>query len=90
MTSSRQSVVVFVRFLPGSGGVTQPARSASEEAVRQAVEQCVDRLLEWPAMGDEAGVRLIVFQEQASGFRLCSDVAEALRLPLSVAPLEGG
>lgn len=50
-----------------------------QEAVRQAVDQCVEAMLEWPARGPDAGVRLLVFQEQASGFRLCSDVAEALR-----------
>lgn len=44
---------------------------AHEEAVRQAVAQCVHF--------DIGTARLIVFQEQASGFRLCSDVAEGLR-----------
>lgn len=44
---------------------------AHEEAVRQAIDQCVHL---------EVGIsRLIVFQEQATGFRLCSDVAESLR-----------
>jgi len=45
---------------------------AHEEAVRQAVEQCVHL--------DAGTARLIVFQEQAAGFRLCSDVAESFRL----------
>lgn len=52
---------------------------AHMDTVRQAVEQCVEFMLEWPAKGAEAGVRLLVFQEQACGFRLCSDVAEAIR-----------
>lgn len=55
---------------------------AHEEAVRQAVGQCVGM-----NVGDDIDkgdgrrepMRLLVFQEQASGFRLCSDVAEALR-----------
>jgi oligoribonuclease NrnB/cAMP/cGMP phosphodiesterase (DHH superfamily) len=56
---------------------------AHAEAVRQAVEQCVG--VSVPNGGyDDGGapsptVRLVVFQEQACGFRLCSDVAEALR-----------
>ena len=48
---------------------------AHEEAVRQAVDQCVAYAL----IGAGVDVYLYVFQEQASGFRLCSDVAEALR-----------
>jgi hypothetical protein len=44
---------------------------AHEEAVRQAVDQCVNLFVE--------GFHLHIFQEQASGFRLTSDVAEALR-----------
>jgi oligoribonuclease NrnB/cAMP/cGMP phosphodiesterase (DHH superfamily) len=48
---------------------------AHEEAVRQAVEQVVAYAL----IGAGVDVYLYVFQEQASGFRLCSDVAEALR-----------
>jgi hypothetical protein len=42
-----------------------------EETVRQAVEQCVYSIL-------PNETELYVFQEQACGFRLCSDVAEAL------------
>jgi oligoribonuclease NrnB/cAMP/cGMP phosphodiesterase (DHH superfamily) len=42
-----------------------------EETVRQAVEQCV--------LSDVHGCGLAVFQEQASGFRLCSDVSETMR-----------
>lgn len=52
---------------------------AHEEAVRQAVDQCVQFYVEKPE-GELVG--LYVFQEQACGFRLCSDVAEALRAPL--------
>lgn len=44
---------------------------AHEEAVRQAVDQCVQFKV--------GTVPLYVFQEQASGFRLCSDVAESFR-----------
>ena len=50
---------------------------AHEESVRQAVEQCVSCSVQ---IGNSPGyIALFVFQEQASGFRLCSDVAEALR-----------
>ena len=55
---------------------------AHEEAVRQAVEQVVRyELLEAEQVpsGGRRAVYLYVFQEQASGFRLCSDVSEALR-----------
>jgi len=55
---------------------------AHEEAVRLAVEQCVGYALTCPAQpGLLVGrnIRLFVFQEQACGFRLTSDVAEALR-----------
>lgn len=44
---------------------------AHEEAIRQAVDQCTHSTV--------VGHGLFVFQEQACGFRLCSDVAEALR-----------
>jgi hypothetical protein len=55
---------------------------AHEEAVRQAVGQIVgfnvgadiDK-----GDGRSEPVRLVVFQEQATGFRLCSDLAERLR-----------
>jgi hypothetical protein len=50
---------------------------AHQESVRQAVDQCVSCSVR---AGDNHGyIALLVFQEQASGFRLCSDVAEALR-----------
>ncbi len=49
---------------------------AHEEAVRQAVGQCV--IFEMPE-GQKKCVLLYIFQEQASGFRLTSDVAEAIR-----------
>ena len=55
---------------------------AHEEAVRQAVEQVVRyELLEAEQVpsGGRRAVYLYVFQEQASGFRFCSDVSEALR-----------
>src|SRR5260221_2574920 len=45
---------------------------AHEEAVRVAVDQCIR--FELPPC-----TSLYAFQEQASGFRLCSDVAESLR-----------
>ena len=54
----------------------------AREAVRQAVEQVVRyELLEAERVpsGGRRAVYLYVFQEQASGFRLCSDVSEALR-----------
>lgn len=49
---------------------------AHEQAVRQAVDQ---KVLFGIAMPGACTVGLVVFQEQASGFRLCSDVAEAIR-----------
>lgn len=60
---------------------------AHEEAVRQAVGQCVHSFVEdgggaatGTGFGDvKTGVELYTFQEQASGFRLTSDVAEAIR-----------
>jgi len=54
-----------------------------EHAVAQAVEQCVHYTVE--------GHGLFVFQEQACGFRLCSDVAEAIRgdQKLPLAPARG-
>jgi oligoribonuclease NrnB/cAMP/cGMP phosphodiesterase (DHH superfamily) len=59
---------------------------AHEEAVRQAVDQCVAIELgqAWNVMDGadsrmQRDVTLFVFQEQASGFRLTSDVAESLR-----------
>lgn len=56
---------------------------AHEEAVRQAVDQCVEYSFATNVMDSMpphyCGVRLLVFQEQASGFRLTSDVAEAIR-----------
>jgi hypothetical protein len=53
---------------------------AHEEAVRQAVEQCVMYEVAGPPKDGVSWqpCRLFVFQEQASGFRLCSDVAETL------------
>lgn len=59
---------------------------AHEEAVRQAVDQCLQLYVERPG-GELVG--LYVFQEQASGFRLCSDVAEALRTPLPTPHIPG-
>lgn len=55
---------------------------AHEDAVRQAVEQCVEYEVPCatpPGFASGGAIRLFVFQEQAVGFRLCSDVAEALR-----------
>lgn len=47
---------------------------AHEEAVRQALDQVM--MFEVPVGDEKGGVILLkVFQEQASGFRLCSDVA---------------
>jgi hypothetical protein len=48
---------------------------AHEDAVKQAVEQCVH----YDVPDGDRLVELYVFQEQACGFRLCSDTAEALR-----------
>lgn len=56
---------------------------AHEQSVRQAVEQCVWFEVQ-PTRPDGWPHRLAVFQEQASGFRLCSDVAESIR---QVAPV---
>lgn len=46
-----------------------------EEAVRQAAGQCI----RFDVMADHKLAELFVFQEQATGFRLTSDVAELLR-----------
>lgn len=59
---------------------------AHENAVREAVEQCAifgvngeDRYVRDGVEHVAEGVTLYVFQEQASGFRLTSDVAESIR-----------
>jgi nanoRNase/pAp phosphatase (c-di-AMP/oligoRNAs hydrolase) len=53
------------------------------EAVAAAVKQCVFYEIEDKKKG---AVELFVFQERTSGFRLTSDVAEALRQPSSMRP----
>jgi len=68
---------------------------AHEEAVRQAVEQCVMTVVASqvpppPLTGRITPYVLYVFQEQASGFRLCSDVAEALREKQKIAGVVAG
>lgn len=77
--------------------IGQALFEAHENAVAQAVEQCV--IFEVPehyastgtGLGDTlaTSIRLAVFQEQASGFRLCSDVAEALRQKNALEHMEG-
>jgi len=68
---------------------------AHEEAVRQAVEQCVMTVVASqvpppPLTGRITPYVLYVFQEQAVGFRLCSDVSEALREKQKIAGVVAG
>jgi nanoRNase/pAp phosphatase (c-di-AMP/oligoRNAs hydrolase) len=55
---------------------------AHEESVRQATFQCVAYDIE---TSSTANYRIFVFQEQAAGFKLTSDVAEWFRKNLSAA-----
>ena len=57
--------------------VGQALFEAHMNAVREAVDQCVYYLIPINETGDQ--ISIAVFQEQSSGFRLSSDVAEHLR-----------